>query len=150
MAQQKEFNLKKPSAYHYDILLLGFMTLLCGLIGLPPSNGVLPQSSMHTKSLAVLKKQLIQRKIVKTAKESIRLKARNCEIYGKMHEVFIEMDINPNNHSVFKELENLKDIVLNGEDMGDNNKNTFDPEKHIDTYLPVRVNRLIALSFSEV
>lgn len=25
MAQQKEFNLKKPSAYHYDILLLGFM-----------------------------------------------------------------------------------------------------------------------------
>lgn len=27
MAQQKEFNLKNPSAYHYDILLLGFMVL---------------------------------------------------------------------------------------------------------------------------
>lgn len=25
MAQQKEFNLQKPSAYHYDILLLGLM-----------------------------------------------------------------------------------------------------------------------------
>lgn len=25
MAQQKEFNLKKPSAYHYDILLLGIL-----------------------------------------------------------------------------------------------------------------------------
>lgn len=25
LAQQKEFNLKKPSAYHYDILLLGVM-----------------------------------------------------------------------------------------------------------------------------
>ena len=25
LAQQKEFNLKKPSAYHYDIFLLGFM-----------------------------------------------------------------------------------------------------------------------------
>ncbi|MFQ6644311.1 hypothetical protein Gotur_018152 [Gossypium turneri] len=58
LAQQKEFNLKNPSAYHYDILLLGFMTLLCGLIGLPPSNGVLPQSPMHTKSLAVLKGQV--------------------------------------------------------------------------------------------
>lgn len=87
MAQQKEFNLKNPSAYHYDILLLGFMvsifhlflrsntgikqesnafflglndmqTLLCGLIGLPPSNGVLPQSPMHTKSLATLKRQV--------------------------------------------------------------------------------------------
>ncbi|KAJ8445577.1 hypothetical protein Cgig2_012465 [Carnegiea gigantea] len=52
LAQQKEFNLKNPSAYHYDILVLGFTTLLCGLIGLPPSNGVLPQSPMHTKSLA--------------------------------------------------------------------------------------------------
>lgn len=25
LAQQKEFNLKNPSAYHYDILLLAFM-----------------------------------------------------------------------------------------------------------------------------
>ena len=24
LAQQKEFNLKNPSAYHYDILVLGF------------------------------------------------------------------------------------------------------------------------------
>jgi len=29
--------------------------LICGLLGLPPSNGVLPQSPMHTKSLSVLK-----------------------------------------------------------------------------------------------
>ena len=28
MAQQKEFNLKNPSAYHYDILLLGFMVCI--------------------------------------------------------------------------------------------------------------------------
>lgn len=28
MAQQKEFNLKNPSAYHYDILVLGFMVYL--------------------------------------------------------------------------------------------------------------------------
>lgn len=25
LAQQKEFNLKNPSAYHYDVLLLGVM-----------------------------------------------------------------------------------------------------------------------------
>lgn len=29
LAQQKEFNLKNPSAYHYDILLLGFMVCHC-------------------------------------------------------------------------------------------------------------------------
>ena len=43
MAQQPEFGLKKPSAYHYDFLLLGIMTIACGLIGVPPVNGVLPQ-----------------------------------------------------------------------------------------------------------
>uniref|UniRef100_A0A453TBH9 Bicarbonate transporter-like transmembrane domain-containing protein n=1 Tax=Aegilops tauschii subsp. strangulata TaxID=200361 RepID=A0A453TBH9_AEGTS len=58
LAQQKEYNLKKPSAYHYDILVLGLTVLLCGLIGIPPSNGVLPQSPMHTRSLAVLRGQV--------------------------------------------------------------------------------------------
>ncbi|KAK2401073.1 HCO3- transporter family [Trifolium repens] len=38
------------------VIVPQFQTLLCGLIGLPPSNVVLPQSPMHTKSLAVLKK----------------------------------------------------------------------------------------------
>ncbi|XP_047162278.1 boron transporter 4-like [Vigna umbellata] len=139
MAQQKEFNLKKPSAYHYDILLLGLTTLLCGLIGLPPSNGVLPQSPMHTKSLAALNKQMIRKKMVKSAKESIDLKANNSEIYGKMQAVFIEMDKCPDNHLVDKELEDLKEVVLNGEDKGHDKKSKFDPEKHIEAYLPVRV-----------
>lgn len=139
MAQQKEFNLKNPSAYHYDILLLGFMTLLCGLIGLPPSNGVLPQSPMHTKSLALLKRQLIRRKMVKSAKESIKQKASNSEIYGKMQAVFIEMDSSPET-TIVKELEDLKKVVMKGEKKGENEKETFDPERHIDAYLPVRVN----------
>ncbi|KHG12566.1 Putative boron transporter 5 -like protein [Gossypium arboreum] len=139
MAQQKEFNLKNPSAYHYDILLLGFMTLLCGLIGLPPSNGVLPQSPMHTKSLAVLKGQVIRRKMVESAKESIKLKASDSEIYGKMQAVFIEMDKSPET-AVVKELEDLKKVVMKGENEGEIKKETFDPEKHIDAYLPVRVN----------
>ncbi|KHG27141.1 Putative boron transporter 5 -like protein [Gossypium arboreum] len=139
LAQQKEFNLKNPSAYHYDILLLGFMTLLCGLIGLPPSNGVLPQSPMHTKSLAVLKGQIIRRKMVETAKESVKQKASNSEIYGKMQAVFIEMDKSPET-AVVKELEDLKKVVMKGENEGEIKKETFDPEKHIDAYLPVRVN----------
>ncbi|KAL2332435.1 hypothetical protein Fmac_020016 [Flemingia macrophylla] len=139
LAQQKEFNLRKPSAYHYDILLLGLTTLLCGLIGLPPSNGVLPQSPMYTKSLAVLKKQLIRRKMVRSAKESIRQEASKPEIYGMMQAVFIAMDSCPDNNSVVNELEDLKEVVLNGEDKDQNNKSTFDPEKHIDAYFPARV-----------
>ncbi|KAL0459807.1 UNVERIFIED_CONTAM: putative boron transporter 2 [Sesamum latifolium] len=67
LAQQKEFNLRKPPSFHYDLLLLGFLTLMCGLIGIPPSNGVIPQSPMHTKSLATLKHQLLRNRLVATA-----------------------------------------------------------------------------------
>ncbi|XP_022843919.1 boron transporter 4-like [Olea europaea var. sylvestris] len=140
LAQQKEFNLKNPSAYHYDILLLGFMTLLCGLIGLPPSNGVLPQSPMHTKSLAVLKTRFIRRKMVERAKEGIKRKATSTEIYGEMQAAFIEIDKPPVNTTVVKELENLKEAVMKSENDAEKTEEKFDPEKHIDEYMPVRVN----------
>lgn len=139
LAQQKEFNLKNPSAYHYDIFLLGIMTLICGLLGIPPSNGVLPQSPMHTKSLAVLKRQLIRKKMVNCAKEGLLQQASNSEIYGRMQAVFIEMDASPAPTSVDKELKNLKEAVMKG-DGGEDAKENFDPDKHIDAHLPVRVN----------
>ncbi|KMT00729.1 hypothetical protein BVRB_9g220140 [Beta vulgaris subsp. vulgaris] len=139
LAQQKEFNLKKPSAYHYDILVLGFTTLLCGIIGLPPSNGVLPQSPMHTKSLAVLKRQLMGKKMVQSAKDSIRQNATSNEIYGQMQDVFIQMDQNPDPHEVVRELEDLKQAVMKGDSKEGKDNNTFKLE-HINNYLPVRVN----------
>ncbi|XP_023002256.1 probable boron transporter 6 isoform X1 [Cucurbita maxima] len=134
MAQQKEFNLQKPSAYHYDVFLLGIMTLICGLLGLPPSNGVLPQSPMHTKSLAVLKRQIIRKKMVKSAKECIKLKASNSEVYGKMQAAFTEIDASPTP----KELETLTKAVMSADDS--DHKGKFDAEKNIDPYLPVCVN----------
>ncbi|XP_048321539.1 boron transporter 4 [Ziziphus jujuba] len=137
MAQQKEFNLKNPSSYHYDILILGFMTLICGLLGLPPSNGLLPQSPMHTKSLAILKRQLIRKKLVESAKESMKQKASSSEMYGRLQTVFIEMDTNAA-PKVGNELKKLKDAVMNED--GRMRNGIFDPENHIDPYLPVRVN----------
>ncbi|KAK9666306.1 hypothetical protein RND81_14G176000 [Saponaria officinalis] len=143
MAQQKDFNLKNPSAYHYDIFLLGFMTLLCGLLGLPPSYATLPHSPMHTKCLAVLKRQLLRRKLVESAKESIRQKASSFEIYGKMQDVFLELDMNNKTNAVIKELDNLKQAVITkhgNDDIKESDGHTLDLEKHIDNYLPVRVN----------
>ena len=32
LAQQKEFNLRKPSSYHYDLLLLGFLVQIQSLL----------------------------------------------------------------------------------------------------------------------
>lgn len=43
LAQTPDFNLRKPSAYNWDLFLLGFMTFACGILGIPPVNGVLPQ-----------------------------------------------------------------------------------------------------------
>jgi hypothetical protein len=37
------------------MLLLSFLTLLTGLLGLPPVNGVLPQAPMHSRALASLR-----------------------------------------------------------------------------------------------
>ncbi|XP_010454873.1 PREDICTED: probable boron transporter 6 isoform X1 [Camelina sativa] len=140
MAQQKEFNLKNPSAYHYDIFLLGIMTLICGLLGLPPSNGVIPQAPMHTKSLAVLNRQLTRKKMVKKAKECMKMKASKSEIYGKMQTVFIEMETcPPQDNSVARDLKDLKEVVMRPDEGGDT-KGKFDPDLHIEAHLPVRVN----------
>ncbi|KAL5074414.1 hypothetical protein RYX36_013398, partial [Vicia faba] len=117
------------SFYHWTVM----KTLICGLLGLPPSNGVLPQSPMHTKSLAILRRQMIRKKVVKGAKECIRHQGTNAELYGTMRSVFIEMDAVP----TARELENLKDAVMN---TNPGTKEKFDPVKHIDAYLPVRVN----------
>lgn len=143
LAQQKDFNLNNPSAYHYDVVLLGFMTLLCGLLGLPPCYAVLPHSPLHTKSLAFFKTQLIRKKMVASAKESIRQRASNSEIYGNMQAVFLEMDMNKTRNGVVKELEELKEAVMKAEkevEDGVEKAIEFDPEKHIERHVPVRVN----------
>ncbi|KAL0297321.1 UNVERIFIED_CONTAM: Boron transporter 4 [Sesamum radiatum] len=148
LAQQSEFNLTKPTAYHYDILLLGVMTLICGLLGLPPSNGVLPQSPMHTKSLVVLKKQVIRDKMVKCAKEGMKEQVGHTEIYKRMHDVFVEMDSGPT-QAVEKELADLKEAVVKHDNEGESN-GKFDPEKCIDLHLPVRVNEQESQQFSAI
>nr|DAD24271.1 TPA_asm: hypothetical protein HUJ06_025735 [Nelumbo nucifera] len=67
----REFNLRKPPSFHYDLLLLGFLVILCVLLGIPPSNGVIPQSPMHTKCLATLKHQLLRNWLVATSCKSM-------------------------------------------------------------------------------
>ncbi|VAI28343.1 unnamed protein product [Triticum turgidum subsp. durum] len=88
LAQQAEFNLRKPPSFHYDLLLLGFLTLMCGLIGIPPSNGVIPQSPMHTKSLATLKHQILRNRLVATARQSMRQNASLSQLYNNMQDAY--------------------------------------------------------------
>eukprot|EP01024_Parvocaulis_polyphysoides_P025948 TRINITY_DN2361_c0_g1_i1.p1 TRINITY_DN2361_c0_g1~~TRINITY_DN2361_c0_g1_i1.p1 ORF type:complete len:435 (+),score=39.64 TRINITY_DN2361_c0_g1_i1:71-1375(+) len=87
LAQQKEFNLVKPSRYNWDFFLLGVMTLICGLIGVPPVNGVLPQAPMHTKSLATLKKMLRKAEMRKSASKASLQKSESQVSLGKRNQL---------------------------------------------------------------
>ncbi|KAJ4840210.1 putative boron transporter 2 [Turnera subulata] len=145
LAQQKEFNLKKPASYHYDLLLLGFLVILCGLIGIPPSNGVIPQSPMHTKSLATLKHQLLRNKLVSTARKSIRKNSNLAQLYRNMQEVYNEMQT----PLVYQMppglgLKELKESTIQLASSGGYidapvDETVFDVNKDVDDLLPVEV-----------
>lgn len=147
LAQQKEFNLRKPPSFHYDLLLLGFLTLMCGLLGIPPSNGVIPQSPMHTKSLATLKHQLLRNRLVATARESIGKNASLGQLYGNMQEAYQQMQtpLIYQQQSAPQGLKELKESTIQlASSMGCNigapvDETVFDVDKEIDDLLPVEV-----------
>ncbi|KAK6542648.1 hypothetical protein TWF694_006591 [Orbilia ellipsospora] len=45
------YNIRKPRAYAWDVMLLGITTGLSGILGIPPANGLLPQAPLHSESL---------------------------------------------------------------------------------------------------
>lgn len=45
------YGTKKPGGFAWDIVLLGFTTAICGILGIPPANGLLPQAPLHSESL---------------------------------------------------------------------------------------------------
>lgn len=119
------------------------------------------------QSLTTLFLQLTRKKMVKKAKECMKMKASKSEIYGRMQSVFIQMETCPpqvdNNvlsysyiyerkgmkyekefkilqdNSVATDLKELKEVVMRPDEGGDT-KGKFDPDVHIEAHLPVRVN----------
>jgi hypothetical protein len=45
------YGTKKPGGFAWDIILLGTTTAICGVLGIPPANGLLPQAPLHSESL---------------------------------------------------------------------------------------------------
>ena len=45
------YGIRKPGGFAWDIILLGTTTALCGMLGIPPANGLLPQAPLHSESL---------------------------------------------------------------------------------------------------
>ncbi|XP_022891654.1 boron transporter 1-like [Olea europaea var. sylvestris] len=119
--------------------------ILCGLVGIPPSNGVIPQSPMHTKSLATLKHQLLRNKLVSTARNSMRKNANLSQLYRNMQEAYNEMQT----PLVYQTpatlgLKELKDSTVQRASSGGYidapvDESVFDVDKDVDDLLPVEV-----------
>lgn len=45
------YGCRKPGGFAWDIVLLGTTTAMCGILGIPPANGLLPQAPLHSESL---------------------------------------------------------------------------------------------------
>lgn len=45
------YGTKKPGGFAWDIVMLGSTTAVCGILGIPPANGLLPQAPLHSESL---------------------------------------------------------------------------------------------------
>jgi len=45
------YGTRKPGGFTWDIVLLGVTTAICGILGIPPANGLLPQAPLHSESL---------------------------------------------------------------------------------------------------
>jgi len=66
------YGTKKPGGFAWDIVLLGITTALCGILGIPPANGLLPQAPLHSESLMHAETQ--EQTIVVDGEEKIDVK----------------------------------------------------------------------------
>ncbi|KAF2763511.1 hypothetical protein EJ05DRAFT_41748 [Pseudovirgaria hyperparasitica] len=47
----RRYGTRKPGGFAWDVALLGTTTAMCGILGIPPANGLLPQAPLHSESL---------------------------------------------------------------------------------------------------
>ena len=66
------YGTRKPGGFAWDIILLGSTTAICGVLGIPPANGLLPQAPLHSESLMHTEKE--ERQIVVDGEEKIETK----------------------------------------------------------------------------
>ncbi|KAF9894559.1 hypothetical protein FE257_006444 [Aspergillus nanangensis] len=57
------YGTRKPGGFAWDIILLGTTTAICGIMGIPPSNGLLPQAPLHSESLMHSETEPLQRPV---------------------------------------------------------------------------------------
>jgi hypothetical protein len=59
LTQSPKYNLTKPPAYHWDFFCLGLTIIPCGILGLPPGSGLIPQAPLHTRALCTRERTIL-------------------------------------------------------------------------------------------
>ncbi|KAJ3020141.1 hypothetical protein HKX48_001247 [Thoreauomyces humboldtii] len=55
LSQRPESHLRKPPAFNYDLVILGLTMIPCAILGLPSSNGLIPQAPLHVAALSKIR-----------------------------------------------------------------------------------------------
>ena len=63
------YGTRKPGGFAWDIVLLGMTSALCGILGIPPANGLLPQAPLHSESL--MHKEVEARQVLVDGEEKV-------------------------------------------------------------------------------
>ncbi|KAK2748898.1 hypothetical protein FQN57_007181 [Myotisia sp. PD_48] len=80
------YGTKKPGGFAWDIVLLGTTTAICGILGIPPANGLLPQAPLHSESLMHLEKEEVKKEI--DGQETIEIK-ESMRVYEQRWSSFL-------------------------------------------------------------
>ena len=83
------YGTKKPGGFAWDIALLGTTTAICGILGIPPANGLLPQAPLHSESLLHTVKTEVTTTNEKTGDRKTEINERE-EIYEQRWSPFLQ------------------------------------------------------------
>ncbi|PQE23457.1 HCO3- transporter family protein [Rutstroemia sp. NJR-2017a BBW] len=83
------YGTKKPGGFAWDIVLLGTTTAICGILGIPPANGLLPQAPLHSESLLHTVKVEAVTVLTENGEERIEIRERQ-EVFEQRWSSFLQ------------------------------------------------------------
>jgi hypothetical protein len=87
----ERYGTKKPGGFAWDIALLGTTTAICGILGIPPANGLLPQAPLHSESLIhVVEEETITTNLL--GERAVEFKPRN-RVYEQRWSSFLQASL---------------------------------------------------------
>ena len=104
MVNNPNNNLKKGSAYHWDLFIVGILNGFLSVFGMPWMHGILPHSPIHARSLADVEERTVEGHV-----QQIVIRVRETRITGLLIHVLIGLSL-----LLIRYLDYIPVSVLNG------------------------------------